>query len=141
MEKELATQNLSLQKVDSLSKALDARLLSLRIQLDKLDIQTAQQEDFSKLQLEVTKTLSEEKEKRKKIKRNLLTLENYTERYIPLVVLGTVFDMFKDVFRGEKLQKLRKVKDDLHVNLSLAITEDQGKGSIFANIIKINESL
>jgi hypothetical protein len=49
--------------------------------------------------------------------------------------------MLKDVYRGEKLQKLRKATDDMHLELSLAITQDQGKGSIFANITQINELL
>jgi len=44
------------------------------------------------------KQIREETEKRKKLKRNLLTLENYTERYIPLVVLKTIKEMMQGVF-------------------------------------------
>lgn len=63
-----------------------------------------------------------------------MTLENYTERYIPLVVLTTINDMMKPVLKDDQLKKFNKVCDNLHVSLSLAITEDQGKGSIFAHI-------
>jgi hypothetical protein len=54
----------------------------------------------------------------------VLTLENYTERYIPLVVLKTVSELLNPVFKKEEQKKLKQVTDDLHVNLSLAITED-----------------
>jgi hypothetical protein len=36
---------------------------------------------------ELKKIVSGERERRLKLKRNLLTLENYTERYIPLVII------------------------------------------------------
>lgn len=74
------------------------------------------------------------------MKRNLLTLENYTERYVPLVVLITISDMFKEIFIDDLHldRRLRKRCDDMHVELSLAITEDQGKGSIWSNIEELN---
>jgi len=73
------------------------------------------------------------------MKLNLLTLENYSERYIPLVVLMTIGDCFKDYWLDPIDKKRFESRlDNLHVDLSMAITEDQGVGSIWANIEKIN---
>ena len=47
--------------------------------------------------------------------------------------------MFKRLLDGDQMKKFIKICDDMHVNLSLAITEDQGKGSIFKHIEEINE--
>ena len=69
------------------------------------------------------------------MKRNILTLENYTERYVPLVMLTTIHDCLKNFFLDkETAHRFEKRCDDLHVSLSLAITEDQGVGSIWHNI-------
>ena len=54
--------------------------------------------EFSK---QMEKQIREESEKRKKLRRNLLTLENYTERYTPLVVLQTIREMMEGVFQDE----------------------------------------
>jgi hypothetical protein len=62
-----------------------------------------------------------------------MTLENYTERYLPLVTLNTVTELIKPVILVEekKLKKYIKQFDKMHYNLSKTILEDQGRGSIF----------
>ena len=80
-----------------------------------------------------------EQQRRQKMKRNLLTLENYTERYIPLTVLSTIDECFKPVFTDPIVkQRFQKKMDDMHVELSMQIIEDQGSGSIWRNIDQIN---
>ena len=44
----------------------------------------------------------------------------------------------KQVLEKEQLHKLKKAYDCQHRALSEAITQDQGRGSIFANIQQIN---
>ena len=59
------------------------------------------------------------------MKRNLLTLENYTERYIPLTVLGTIEECLKSVFNDPIVkQRFQKKLDDMHVELSMQVIED-----------------
>jgi hypothetical protein len=72
---------------------------------------------------------------------NVLTLENYCERYLPLVTLKTVTQLMTKVMPADQLYKLAKQSDNMHVALSLAITQDQGKGSIFTHIADINQYL
>lgn len=54
-------------------------------------------------------------------------------------MLKTVLDLLTPVFDDSSLKKLNKVCDKIHYNLANAIVEDEGKGSIFDNIKKINE--
>jgi len=65
----------------------------IHLEQDKLSA-----EYYTEFSKRMEKQIREESEKRKKLRRNLLTLENYTERYTPLVVLQTIREMMEGVF-------------------------------------------
>jgi len=68
----------------------------IHLEQDKLSA-----EYYTEFSKQMEKQIREESEKRKKLRRNLLTLENYTERYTPLVVLQTIREMMEGVFQDE----------------------------------------
>jgi hypothetical protein len=91
------------------------------IRLDQLKLNEADYTDWAKT---LNDNIRQENEKRKKLKRDFLTLENYTERYTPLVILQTIRDLLNGVFEGRQRHTFNRTVDNLHVALSLSITED-----------------
>ena len=58
------------------------------------------------------------------MKDSILTLENYVERYIPMVILKTVKDLVSPVLDEIKLEKFEKVFERNYFFLSKSIVED-----------------
>lgn len=81
---------------------LDQNKKMINLQSDKLNIV-----EFTEWSKKLEDKIEKERSNRQKLKRNVLTLENYTERYIPLVVLKTVSDMLNPVFKKEEQKKLK----------------------------------
>lgn len=76
---------------------LEQNIKLINLQSDKLNI--VEFTEWSKI---IDERVTKERLNRQKLKRNVLTLENYTERYIPLVVLKTVSELLNPVFEKEK---------------------------------------
>lgn len=72
---------------------LDQNIKLINLQQDKLNVF-----EFTDWSKKLDAKVEKERLNRQKLKRNVLTLENYTERYIPLVVLRTVSDLLNPVF-------------------------------------------
>ena len=76
-----------------------------------------------------------------KTKDNLLTLENYCERYIPVIILNTVRRILTPMYEYEELVQFCTHADKFHLEMQSSILTDMGEGSIMKNIIMINEDL
>lgn len=59
-----------------------------------------------------------------KLRDSVLTLENYSERYIPLVVLNTVMELMQPVLEDQRLKKFNKAYDKQRTCISKSILED-----------------
>lgn len=81
---------------------LEQNIKLINLQSDKLNIV-----EFTEWSKQIDERVTKERLNRQKLKRNVLTLENYTERYIPLVVLKTVSELLNPVFEKEKQKKLK----------------------------------
>ena len=55
---------------------------------------------------------------------NVLTLENYAERYVPLVMINTTMELLATVLDEKRLKKMNKAFNRMHNNLSKSILED-----------------
>ena len=77
----------------------------------------------------------------KKVRDNLLTLENYCEKYLPINTIRVIKDilvpLFDDDFKFVK--KLDKISERFCTEMQGNILNDIGRASIFEQIIKINE--
>jgi hypothetical protein len=54
----------------------------------------------------------------------VLTLENYAERYVPLVMINTTMELLATVLDEKRLKKMNKAFNRMHNNLSKSILED-----------------
>ena len=52
-----------------------------------------------------------------KVRNNLKTLENYTERYLPLQILKILTNLLNTITDEEQLKKLGKQKDKMYTEL------------------------
>ena len=73
---------------------------------------------------------------------NLGTLENYVERYLPSVIARLLHKVFvplspSPAYEERLINNIEEIIEDQQN----AILEDVGEGSIFSNIIEINEEL
>ena len=91
--------------------------------------------DFEKYRAEISKQIKETQTQYTKINNAVLTLENYAERYVPLVMINTTMELLATVLDEKRLKKMNKAFNRMHNNLSKSIQEDQGNGSIFQNIL------
>ena len=91
--------------------------------------------DFEKYRAEISKQIKETQTQYTKINNAVLTLENYAERYVPLIMINTTMELLATVLDEKRLKKMNKAFNRMHYNLSKSILEDQGNGSIFQNIL------
>ena len=61
----------------------------------------------------------------------MLTLENYAERYIPMVMLDILNEVFNPVLNDIQHKRFSKMIDILHEKMFIEITGNNGDGSIF----------
>lgn len=73
------------------------------------------------------------------MKNNILTIENYVERYLPIQFIKLMRELLYQVFEEKQMIKFLKVSGDTYFEMQKAILQDQGSGSIFKNIMNINE--
>lgn len=58
-------------------------------------------------------------------KNDLMTLENYCERYLPIVIMNTCSELMMPIFDNDKdRKKLNKQFDKMHLYISRAILND-----------------
>jgi hypothetical protein len=73
------------------------------------------------------------------MKNNILTLENYVERYLPIQFIKLLRELMSTVFDDHQMVRFLKVSGDTYFEMQKAILFDQGHGSIFKNIMNIND--
>ncbi|CDW75226.1 UNKNOWN [Stylonychia lemnae] len=71
----------------------------------------------------------------------LITIENYCEKYVPVKIQTIVMDNIKLFVNKETMQKLKSQENKIFHEITDQLLNDDGKGSIFNNIMKINEVL
>jgi chromosome segregation ATPase len=128
LSKAQSNSQLAIDQADSFTQAktqLKLSLQSLQTRVQELEESRVSIQEFEVKTGEIRDHCEAEQQRRQKMKRNLLTLENYTERYIPLTVLSTIDECFKPVFTDPIVkQRFQKKMDDMHVELSMQIIED-----------------
>ena len=75
-----------------------------------------------------------------KIRDDQLTLEHYTERYIPLQMQNLLIENMRLIHEGDKIKILMDKENGLTKKLSdeLLDSTNLAKGTIFENVLKIN---
>ena len=75
------------------------------------------------------------------LRNDLLTLENYTERYMPLATTKLIKKLMHASLSEEQRKKLDQSMHNFTIEQQEIILTDLGRGSIFENIIQINQNL
>lgn len=73
------------------------------------------------------------------MKNNILTIENYVERYLPIQFIKLLRELMSNVFDDNQMVKFLKVSGETYFEMQKGILFDQGHGSIFKNILEIND--
>ena len=71
----------------------------------------------------------------------MLTLENYVDRYQPLNTLNVIKKLVGPVLEQDKFKKFEKQAKRFTEEMQSQILSDIGTGSIFDQIIKVNEEM
>ena len=75
------------------------------------------------------------------MKNDVLTLENYVDRYQPLNTLKVIKKLVGPVLEQDKFKKFEKQAKRFTEEMQSQILSDIGTGSIFDQIIKVNEEM
>lgn len=115
--------------------------MSLDLSLKILDLQESKTDAsvFEDFKTQLTHKLKNDYKKYEYLRDTTLTLENYCERYIPIVTINTVKDLILPVLERDQQKKLILNLEKLHFKQTMEITEDRGDGTIFKRISEINE--
>lgn len=123
------------QKLNLDIKALQKKTIGH--DLDKLDTSKAAQVFQQIRDLNEKNKMSSED-----VKNNLITLENYCERYQPLHMCKILQKILTPVFTEEEQGKsLKRAILRYNMELQTQILTDVGQGSIFEQIITINDEM
>ena len=79
----------------------------------------------------------------RQVRDNLLTLENYCEKYLPLNTIRVLKEILVPLFDDDHkfVKKLDKVSERFCMEMQGNILNDIGRASIFEQIIKINDQM
>ena len=73
------------------------------------------------------------------VRNDLLTLENYVERYLPLSTIKTIKKMMSPSLTLDQRKKLEQTIHNYNMEQQDIILTDIGRGSIFEQIVSLNE--
>ena len=109
---------------------------TVKLEQDKISEKSCQQ-----LIDDVKDSIVNEEKSNEKMRNDLCTLENYVERYVPLDTMKVIRNIIAPLITPEQHRKFEKRCSDFTMDMQENILTDIGRGSIFEQIMKINEDL
>lgn len=122
-------------------KRLIVKLDNCMKEIKKVDEAKTDKSETYSLIKEVQKDNRSEQIKAQKTADNLLTLENYCEKYLPIATLKLLQKIMRPLYDEETLEKMKKHCNRFLIEMQQHILDDMGKGSLFDNIEKINDEM
>ena len=68
-------------------------------------------------------------------------MENYCEKYVPVKIQSMIMENVSFFVNKDIMNKLKSKENKLYTEITDMLLTDDGKGSIFNNIVEINEEL
>ena len=129
-------KDFEMQRDGLISSMTDLEKRSISLEINKVD-----KEDVDKSFKDVKHIINKKGAAFDQIKNDVLALENYIERYQPLNTLKVIKKLVGPILEQDKFKKFEKQASRFTEEMQSQILTDIGSGSIFDQIIKINEEM
>lgn len=125
------------QNRDKLNQSMvDMEKKLIEFETEKMDVSTA-----NKNFIDLKRMIKKRSDFAENVKNDVLTLENYVERYMPLSTLKVIKKLVGPVLEQDKFKKFEKQAKHFTEEMQQQILSDIGTGSIFTQIIQHNEEM
>ena len=131
------------EEIDSYLSKLDAGLKESEANIRKLEKEKLQAVLHHTFEDKINVTLNEWDIKMDENRDNILTLEHYAEKYIPIQIQNMIMGNLENVMDDSQINRLKSHENKIHARVQEQLM-DQGNfssGTIFETILQINEQI